>query len=181
MIPLKDKLRLGTVKRWHMVRVLREQTVAEHVALVQLIGLQILEDFGSGYVDSESSAQLMKWALYHDMPEVYLGDMPTPSKQEVDLKSPGLIDGIEMERCPEYAKIKSKTPELIKMIVKFADLFEAVKFISEEGHGQHASEVKQLIMNDMNAMVSNMLNDELPSVSYLGSICKLYVEGFFNE
>ena len=175
MFKLSDKLRLATVKRWHMVRTLREQSVAEHAALVQIIGLQILGDFSSGVYDELNKGMLMEWALYHDMPEVILGDIPTPFKQILEEKSPGLIENIEMEMFPEYAMIKEDTPELIKIIVKFADLFEAIKFISIEGHGEHADSVRKSLINNIKAMTLNVSKDESPSMKFLSDIFNLYI------
>ena len=80
-------------------------------------------------------AQIIKYALEHDLDEVLSGDIPSPAKKMFGLKVPQ--GGKNNADCVN------------KQIVKMADLIEAVWFIKEAGIGRHAD------------IVAGRLDDEL--------------------
>lgn len=149
-LTLKDKMRAAHVKRWHIVRTLREQNIAEHSFIVMLIAMEILKRSGNdpdqrGAIHGELGYDTLRWAMWHDLLEIKTGDIATPTKRRIEALSPELLESIEKEFSPEYARISADTTKTVKMVVKMADMIEAVAFISEEGSGGHAAEVKEYL------------------------------------
>ena len=66
------------VKRWHMIRVKREQNLAEHSYMVALIAGKLSEVLGQPLTEKEER-DVLKLSLLHDNPEVENGDIPTPT------------------------------------------------------------------------------------------------------
>lgn len=169
-----DKLRLGHVKRWNIVNTTREQTVAEHSALVQLIALDVLRLYSPNAL-AELQFQTMRWALWHDVPEVFIGDMPTPIKNEIEKLHGGVFDEIEKSVCPEYSHVLRETPEVSRLIVKFADMFEACNFLSENGAGPRATEV----MYGIGKRISDFIEELEDGFHHsLAQAMKQYIEEF---
>jgi len=79
---------LGNVRRWHMVRPLHEQTVADHSARVALLARHL----APGDLHVIERAQLLELALVHDAHETRFGDIPGPAKDEM-MKHEIDIDG----------------------------------------------------------------------------------------
>lgn len=133
-LTLTQKLRSSHVMRWHMVRTARQQSVAEHSYRVYLI---VQEIAGEMELDSYEIAESL--ALWHDLPEVVLGDVPTPTKRLIggmgeeeaaaDQNYSDLMDTVD-EYCPE-----------IFALVKMADLAESIDFLRTEGIGERAREI----------------------------------------
>ncbi len=71
---INDILRASGVTRWHIVRTVRPQSLAEHTFDVTMIARAIAKI--AGYDDAE----ITKAALLHDLDEVVVGDIPTPTK-----------------------------------------------------------------------------------------------------
>ena len=129
---IKTQMRLAHVRRWHIVQVDREQSVAEHTCRVQLLAQEICERAG---LDPVSTYKTIRWALWHDMPEVVLGDLPTPTKRG------GVFDAAERATSDSYCSILDLTPPQSLWIVKAADLLEAALYLEEHGRGPHAFDV----------------------------------------
>jgi hypothetical protein len=72
---VRDKLRLQTVKRWHIVPTVKEQTVADHVYGVLQIGTHIAQKLGLDILDA-----FFVEVLQHDVEEVITGDAPSGSR-----------------------------------------------------------------------------------------------------
>lgn len=72
--------RMKYIKRWSLMRSVREENIMEHSQQVALIAhsLAIIENklFG-GCVDE---GKCVLYAMYHECPEVLTGDLPTPIK-----------------------------------------------------------------------------------------------------
>lgn len=94
------ELRLSIVKRWGIVKVSREQSVAEHsynvAVITKRLCVKMFENWREWYIN------FMVEAIEHDQDEVYTGDIPSPCKTFSSNTSP---------------------------IVKLADLIEAYAFI----------------------------------------------------
>ena len=145
---VKEKLRLAHVKRWNIVRVGREQTVAEHSYLVWVITGEMLRY--SGFTEADKQ-QALRWALAHDQPEAIFGDIPTPTKLTLDAWGDELKMKVA-ERCPYWAEAYTETvaqnPQIIDF-VKMADLAEAIWFLRDEGIGEHARAVLKLLRRQL--------------------------------
>jgi 5'-deoxynucleotidase YfbR-like HD superfamily hydrolase len=146
-LTLKQQLRTGHVKRWQIVRVAREQTIAEHMYRVYLVTKEICSRLKVSLIEE---ARAIEWALAHDLTEVITGDVATPTKRMIEERAgdPDLMLNIELwldePTRKLYRKIEQDYPIALR-IVKLADDIEAVDFLSVEGMGGHASEVKRLI------------------------------------
>lgn len=127
---LRQKLRASHVKRFHIVETTKQQNVSEHSFNVWVFAEAICD------VDNFSEhtrRQVTEYALHHDLPEVILGDVPTPSKILVDMKR------VEMDIEP-----KSLPPNsVVRDIVKLADVMDAVVFLAMYGVGKHAALVRE--------------------------------------
>jgi len=144
---LNEMMRTGHVKRWQIVRVAREQTIAEHMYRVWLITSQICHRLDLP-ISISSSANV--WALMHDMPEVLTGDIATPTKEAMRKAIPDSdpVHNIELSMSDTYrdAWASAKTQHFDDLptayeIVKLADTIEAACFLGCEAIGNHANQV----------------------------------------
>lgn len=140
-----EKLRVGHVKRWQIVRVAREQTIGEHMYRVYLICSEICARID---IPDDIKLKIIHWALIHDLPEVVTGDLATPIKSAMRNAVPESdpIKRIELELDADYNElyktIKSENDQIVIKIVKLADLMEAAYFLSVEGMGKHAKKCR---------------------------------------
>lgn len=142
-LALSRLLAVGHVKRWHMVRVLREQTLGEHLARVQLIAMDVIDEY-----DPHNDALrlcTMQWALWHDMPEVVTGDVSPPYKSMLREKDHCILRNIDESVDERFKSLSNESGEIAQTIVKFADMAEAVHFLSEDGFGRRTDEIKRNI------------------------------------
>lgn len=65
--------------RWHSVRVGRPQTLAEHHYLVSIFTNKLAKDILPEITDTER-LQMVEYAMWHDLPEIICGDLPSPLK-----------------------------------------------------------------------------------------------------
>jgi 5'-deoxynucleotidase YfbR-like HD superfamily hydrolase len=112
----------GAVKRYHVVRTLRQQDVAAHswgvVALVLC-------------VQPQPSAALMTAAVMHDMPELRTGDVPATAKWESE-KLRDALDAMEQIFAQQFNIPGAALTELEQRILKWCDLAELVFWCLEE-------------------------------------------------
>lgn len=140
---IQDKMRSGHVKRWQIVRVGREQTIAEHMYRVYHIVAEICDRMG---VDGERKDRAVRWALMHDLPEVITGDIATPTKQAMRQAIPGKdpLRNVELSLDSDYRELYvhlKKHDAMALDIVKAADLIEAIDFLVTEAVGPRSVEV----------------------------------------
>ncbi|PIE59590.1 MAG: metal-dependent phosphohydrolase [Desulfobulbus propionicus] len=151
-LTLADLARSGHVTRWHSVRTSRDQTLAEHHYMVTRISSKLARDiFGSSLTDS-GLLQIMEYASLHDTPELLTGDLPSPLKWHIDqiCGEHNPIDQIEHEIAPWLnqmkEEIKATHPEYL-VVIKLADMIDALVFITIEGIGTHAKKVITLLQS----------------------------------
>lgn len=146
-------MRSGHVKRWQIVRVAREQTIAEHMYRVWLITEMLCKAVGT---PEELGSRACAWALVHDLPEVVTGDIATPTKKAMrdHLKVDDPMRTIELSLSDSYARVwheakavpaSGNWPSAYEL-VKLADLIEAHCFLGCEAMGEHATTVRNGIM-----------------------------------
>lgn len=116
-MPIQDKLRASNVKRWHIVTTSRPQSMAEHSFNVAHIGVELCEALGF----PEWRERVAVLALYHDLEEIYKGDIPTPAKGEKKWDS-------------------ALTPH---SVMKMADLIETYVFALEFAVGRHGDKARE--------------------------------------
>lgn len=140
---IQDKMRSGHVKRWQIVRVGREQTIAEHMYRVYHIVAEICDRMDVG---GERKDRAVRWALMHDLPEVITGDIATPTKQAMRQAIPGKdpLRNVELSLDSDYRELYvhlKKHDAMALDIVKAADLIEAIDFLVTEAMGPRSVEV----------------------------------------
>jgi 5'-deoxynucleotidase YfbR-like HD superfamily hydrolase len=150
-LTLRQKLRAGHVKRWQIVRVAREQTIAEHMYKVNLIANELSMRIG---LPETQLAYVNEWALIHDLPEVIMGDIATPTKAGIYrvTGNADVIKSIEYSVDDQYKNLHQfieKNYPVVLTIVKISDLIEAVEFLAVEGMGKHAMAVKDILSNSI--------------------------------
>jgi len=112
----------GGVKRWHVQRTLKEQSVAEHS-----FGVAWLVWF---ITDGRASVNLIMHALAHDVAEYITGDVPAPAK-----RSMGISHLFDIEEEAVWADHGLYLPNLTKeelRTLKFADVCELLLFCVRE-------------------------------------------------
>lgn len=153
---LAERLRTGHVKRWQIVRVAREQTIAEHMYRVHQIAMFVARQM------KMTPAEILlvsEWSLAHDMPEVVTGDIATPTKMAMRRAVPDSdpIKHIELELDGDYHYLyqicKTQHPAVLA-VVKLADIMEAVDFLQTEALGRHAIEVRTGLQKSFFAVIN---------------------------
>lgn len=124
---------MAFVPRWSIVRTNRQQYLAEHTFFVAMYANDIGVYLG---LDYEEMGVLLQKALWHDMEEIFSGDIPGPCKRAGmgdqrktwDRKLIGWLDQI-FDRRPErdgsdlYAEFPPADQKL-DAIVKLADMID---------------------------------------------------------
>ena len=111
----------GEVKRCHTERTLRSQTVAQHSWGVATILL---------HVCPEASGQMLRAALWHDVSERAIGDIPSPVKWESEMLHAELTR-IEDKVNDEWDIMPLLTARQ-RAELKFCDAFEFFLWAREE-------------------------------------------------
>lgn len=141
---------LQYVRRWGIVRTIREQSVAEHSYYVALIADRIARKLG--IQDPERLYRLGRIALLHDRIEVATGDIPGTVK----MTDPSLAIGVkryenDMKKELKFQEEDETDDEVLRHIIKFADSMEALLFLEEE----------QALGNTMVADIKSQLVDRM--------------------
>lgn len=117
----------GAVKRYHVKRTHRTQSIAEHTFGMLMLVKQVTE----GYPEygGRSLATMYEAVLHHDLPELMTGDVPAPIKRVHPELGP-LMDSIEQQLVPLYRDPGLTADE--GALVKWADRMELVLWCLEE-------------------------------------------------
>lgn len=110
----------AAVQRYHTVRTLRQQTLADHTFGVMMLIRHI-------YPDARREVYLA--AMHHDLPEFVTGDMPAPAKAA----SPALailLEEAERGTAPLYEEFGLTPHE--ESVLKWCDYMELVLWCLEE-------------------------------------------------
>lgn len=176
--------RMKFINRWALMRKTSEENLSEHSGDVAVIAhaLALIKNlrFG-GNLNAERAAFL---GLYHDMPEIITGDMPTPVKyhssdlrdafQKVeDFASEKLLSMLpdDMREYYEGAFFKKEEDDYLWKIVKAADKISAlIKCTEEEKAGnkefsQAYESTKKAIENMNMPEADEFIKEFLPSFS----------------
>ena len=139
--------RMKYINRWGLMRNSRSENIAEHsldTAIIVHLLCEIHNRRLGGCVDADRAAVL---AVFHDVPEIITGDLPTPVKyfssdisrayKEVESAAvENLLSRIPADMRDDYEQIfKCNDEELLKL-VKLADKISAlIKCIEERNSG----------------------------------------------
>lgn len=125
---MKDLRTLSHVPRWSVLRVIQRQTVADHSYYVSVYAgmLGATEKLGN-----DEAVSLLLNALWHDVPEVFTGDIPGPVKRAVvnadfmqSYEVRGMLDRFNLTK-------KEISPK-VRLLLKFADLLDEVCYLTSE-------------------------------------------------
>jgi 5'-deoxynucleotidase YfbR-like HD superfamily hydrolase len=120
----QEVMRLSSIKRWGIIEMSRQQSVAEHSFNVAVISHYLITEIQDVAISYAMHSQIMLLALTHDLTELVTGDLPTPMKQFVGKA----IDEMEQSYFPKLIDFKGQTSTLIQRIVKIADTIDAIQF-----------------------------------------------------
>lgn len=133
---LYDMLQLHTIRRWQIVEVSRDQSVAEHSFRVWALTMNLYDTlFTNGSLERESLSQL---ALIHDLPEIVTGDIPSTMKDTLNKIGPEVSRRLEeivtQEGFPTvYRAIKGMVGTPSWYLLKIADNVEAILWMQQYG------------------------------------------------
>tara|TARA_R110000744_G_scaffold352095_3_gene458137 strand:+ start:2718 stop:3269 length:552 start_codon:yes stop_codon:yes gene_type:complete len=146
---LQEITHLSHIKRWGIVKMDRSQSVAEHSYNVAMISCAIVNAIPPHLRTSGLRDAVTNWALFHDLPEVYTGDIPTPVKGFI---RDGLAE-LEGEMFPKYIELKNALSAEVVAICKAADLIEAIAY----GQAHCADDRADGLLIDMHDILDNLM------------------------
>lgn len=135
----RDLMRAQYVNRWQIVPTTRPQNVAQHSWAVAMLAMDLwLRRTGGNPGEAATDVELGRvavMALWHDAPEVFTGDINTPTKQYLGVKAK--LEALEATAGDGYYQsIDIEGP--VKVCVKIADFIEALYWLMEHGEGSYA-------------------------------------------
>lgn len=163
-----DLLALADAHRWTVVKTLRSQSVAEHSYQVAVIAWELAERLD---VPIECYPHILTWALAHDAPETFTGDIDGRAKREFpNLKE--VVTRVENIKFPWHWEMSMAVSPMVRALVKVADTIEAMTFIKVWGHGERADDVywelcNKLFKVDVVALNAVMDRDVRDAVSFI--------------
>ena len=143
MLKIQDILRAQDIKRWTIVRTVRQQSLAEHTFNVVMIARAIAKKA------KLSDASIIKYALEHDLDEILTGDIPSPTKRRA------AAAGLDLKLLENRGQNKPKN-NTVHEVVKAADLIENLWFLHEHGVGRHAEEECELLKKIVSDYLSEL-------------------------
>lgn len=114
-------MRLSSIERWGVVEMSKVQSVAEHSFNVATIALAISDALEASPGDM---ADIIRWALIHDLPEVVTGDIPSNVKQQ----EKEIFNILEARLFPSITINKRNQTDFCLRVVKVADYVDAIQF-----------------------------------------------------
>lgn len=135
----RDLMRAQYVNRWQIVPTTRPQNVAQHSWAVAMLAMQLwcLRTGGKpGEVATDIElGKVAVAALWHDAPEVFTGDINTPTKLYLNAKDK--LADLEGTAGDAYCSADPIRGPL-EVCVKMADFLEAMYWLMEHGEGSYA-------------------------------------------
>lgn len=111
----------------------KDESVAEHSYFVVLFTMMICDELE---VSDEIRLDAIRYAIIHDMPEIYMSDIPHDVKEiSADFrgKIKELEDMIMKEKFPRYYHVFTNS-EHVKPIIHLADILSVIQYIELESH-----------------------------------------------
>lgn len=176
--------RMRYIDRWALMRNAREENLAEHSLDVAVIAHALCIIGNTRYgrqLDAERAAVL---GLYHDVPEIVTGDLPTPLKyssrrmhsaygEAEDAAISELLDALPEDLRDSYESIlrhPDDDPYLLRLVKAADKLAALIKCIDEAGSGngefRSAEASTRAALDEMAAdlpEVSDFLAEFIPS------------------
>ncbi len=171
--------RMKYISRWGLMRNTRTENIAEHSLEVAIITHLLCELKNRRFGGDIDVSKAVLTAVYHDVPEIITGDLPTPVKYyDPEIKSAykrveraaaeKLLDSVPQDLREDYAPLfeENADPEIAK-IVKAADKLSAlIKCIEERKSGnadffeaerQTLDSLKKMTMPEVSAFIEEFL------------------------
>jgi hypothetical protein len=126
-IEIEAVMRFASIRRWHMLDLTRVQTLAEHSANVGLLAYTIAMRAPDMYFGP--AAHVAAYGLLHDVGEVFVGDMPTPTKKEFG----PAIDNLERALTP-FNMFMDVSRE-VRLLVKICDIADGIRYLTQHSVG----------------------------------------------
>lgn len=177
--------RMKYINRWALMRNTRQENISEHSGDVAVIA-HALAVIGIVRLKKDLNAERAAFlGLYHDMPEIITGDMPTPVKyhseqmkkayaEVEDMASEQLIAMLpeDMKSYYESAFFRKDEDEYLWKLVKAADKISAlIKCIEEKKAGNSefskALESTQLLITALQLEEADIFLEEFIPAFYL--------------
>lgn len=140
--------RMKYINRWALMRNTRQENLCEHSYETAVIAHALCEIYDRRFGGGEDPGRAALLALYHDAPEIFTGDMPTPVKYAggrireayrsvEDAAADRLLSYLPEDLRADYAQlIRPAESERLRSIVKAADKLSAlIKCVEEEKAG----------------------------------------------
>lgn len=102
--------RMKYIKRWQLMRSVREETVMEHSYSVSLLAHALAVIHNKEYGGNVDVSKTVLYAMYHETGEVMTGDLPTPIKY-YNRSIHGAYKELETSACE---KIISMLPDVLR-------------------------------------------------------------------
>lgn len=164
--------RMKYIKRWQLMRSVREETVMEHSYSVTLLAHALAVIHNKVFDGNADILKTVLYAIYHETGEVMTGDLPTPIKyynrnihgayKELEKSAcekilsmlPGELQGeiepfvLADEECIEYKLVKAadKLSAYIKCLEELrsgnGEFVKAKKTIEEDLHARNMPEIE---------------------------------------
>lgn len=156
MLKIQDILRAGDTTRWNIVHTSKTSTVAEHQYNVAMLVREIAKRLGC------PDSDLVTAALEHDLDEVIMGDIPSPTKEKARKI------GIELNDLKIHQQIPLTKEQM--EILKIADIMENAWFVANYGIGRHAKQVSEEMETKLHRAMS-----VLPATTY-DAVCTVWFQ-----
>lgn len=157
----EEVMKLQSIKRWGIIDMIRDQTVAEHSYNVTMICLMIINRIPMSSRHNNLKENIIDWALVHDLPEIVTGDIPTPFKKLVL----SCVDQYENQMFMGFSSIKKSLSPLEKSITKIADLIDAIffarKFCIDSKKEEIISDMKCYLFSEIHSIKDVVINEAI--------------------
>lgn len=154
---VQDQMRLVQVSRWNTVPVTRGQSVAEHSWVVAVLYREYLIRAGHDIHRIDTGTVQ---AMYHDVTESIIGDIPTPTKSFL---------GESFRKMENMLQIPYDMTAHERGALKVCDLLESLWYLDMYGVGKHAEMVQDGISKRMNKLISSH-PDKFIMINLIGDV-----------
>lgn len=118
--------RMKYINRWSLMRNTRKENLTEHSAEVGMIAHALATIGNTRLNKNYNEGEIVTAALYHDLPEILTGDLPTPVKYSSD----EMIAAYKMVEESANKKILGTLPEDLRE--SYQDIFSMKALSNEE-------------------------------------------------
>ncbi len=168
--------RMKYIKRWGIMHTLVDESLSTHSLEVAFIA-HALALIGNRYYKRDYDAQkIAVKAMFHDAPEIFTGDQPTPVKYYSE-QTKSAYDSVERAACEkmlamlpddlydEYAQLMTVSPNE-KKIIKSADKISAyLKCLEESRLGNREFDIA------CESLKNGIYGSDMPEVLYFVEHC----------